>query len=49
MREGHMYGMFLSGVSKSVMQMTLERSSDNFFLAVPERTAAARARLFFVG
>ena len=46
-----MYGMFLSGVSKSVMQMNLERSSDIFFffLAVPECTAAARARLFFAG
>ena len=31
MREGHIHGVFLSGVSKSAMQMNLERSSDICF------------------
>ena len=38
-----MYGMFLSGVSKSVMQMNLERSSDILFFG-GSRVYRRRAR-----
>ena len=44
MREGHIQGMFLSGVSKSVMQTNLERSSDIRFGVSRRRRARSVLR-----